>query len=112
MSEIKELTDKIVNFMDERDWKQFHNPKDVAISISLEANELLENFQWKTSEEALLKNADNIKDELADIMIYTLLFAHYSGIDMQTAVEQKMKKNAEKYPVDKAFGRKDKYTDL
>ena len=112
MRDINELTNKIINFMEERNWKQFHNPKDVALSLSLEASELLENFQWKTNEEALEKNAANIQDELADVIIYSLLFAHYTGIDVGKAVEQKLEKNAKKYPVEKSFNRKDKYTEL
>ncbi|WP_175639289.1 nucleotide pyrophosphohydrolase [Metabacillus schmidteae] len=111
MSELKRLTDMVVAFRDERDWQQFHNPKDLALSISLEASELLENFQWKTSEEAVEKNAENIKDELADIVIYSLLFANETGIDLVEAIEQKIQKNNEKYPVEKAYGSKTKYSE-
>lgn len=112
MNEIKQLTDQVLKFRDERDWQQFHNPKDLALSLSLEASELLETFQWKTSEEALDKNLGNMKDELADIFIYTLLFANQAGIDLAEAVEQKIQKNIEKYPVDKAYGSNAKYTEL
>ena len=112
MNEIKQLTDKILKFRDERDWKKFHNLKDLSLSLSLEASELLENFQWKTSEEAVEKNLDNMKDELADIFIYTLLFANETGIDLGNAVEQKIQKNKEKYPVNKAYGRNTKYTEF
>lgn len=112
MSEFKRLTDRVVAFRDERDWQQFHNPKDLALSLSLEASELLENFQWKTSEEAVEKNGENIKDELADIVIYALLFANETGINLVEAIEHKIQKNIEKYPVEKAYGSNSKYTEL
>lgn len=112
MNEIKQLTDKILKFRDERDWKKFHNSKDLSLSLSLEASELLETFQWKTSEEAIEKNFDNMKDELADIFIYALLFANESGIDIIEAVENKIDKNNNKYPVDKSYGKNNKYTEL
>ena len=109
---IEELQKQVTAFRDERNWKQFHNPKDVALSLSLEASELLENFQWKTSDEALAVNRDNITDELADVVIYALLFADEAQIDLSKAVQQKIKKNALKYPVEKAKGNKSKYTEL
>ncbi|WP_084667358.1 nucleotide pyrophosphohydrolase [Bacillus proteolyticus] len=112
MNEIKELTNKVIQFRDERNWKQFHNPKDLAISISLEASELLENFQWKSNEEALNKNMDNIKDELADVLIYSMLLANDLGFDVEEIVKNKIEKNNSKYPVEKAYGVKTKYTDL
>lgn len=102
----------MIAFRDERHWKQFHNPKDVALSLSLEASELLENFQWKTSDEALTINKENITDELADVVIYALLFADEAQIDLAKAVQQKIKKNALKYSVEKAKGNKSKYTEL
>ncbi|RAK15243.1 MazG-like nucleotide pyrophosphohydrolase family protein [Anoxybacillus vitaminiphilus] len=73
---MKHLQQKIIAFRDARNWRQFHNPKDLAISLTLEAGELLENFQWKTSEEAVQANFENIKDELADVVIYALLLSH------------------------------------
>jgi len=97
---------------DNRDWQQFHNPKDLALSLTLEASELLVLFQWKTSEEAVVKNLEKMKDELADVLIYALLFAHETGIDIKQVVEEKFKKNDEKYPLDKAYGVNTKYTDL
>ena len=112
MNEIKQLSDKILEFRDARDWQKFHNPKDLSLSLSLEASELLELFQWKSSEEAMEKNLDKMKDELADIFTYTLLFANETGIDLVKAVEQKIKKNSEKYPVEKAYGSKAKYTEF
>lgn len=112
MDEIKKLTNKVIQFRDDRNWKQFHNPKDLAISISLEASELLENFQWKSNEEALNKNMDNIKDELADVLIYSMLLANDLGFDVEEIVKNKIEKNKSKYPVEKSYGVKTKYTDL
>jgi len=91
----------IINFRDERNWKPYHNEKDLAISISLEANELLENFQWKTSEEAVRDSEQNIKEEMADILIYLVQLADKLDIDLEEEVLEKMKKNALKYPVQK-----------
>ncbi|MGG3801227.1 nucleotide pyrophosphohydrolase [Metabacillus fastidiosus] len=112
MNEIKELMDKVIQFRDERNWGQFHNPKDLAISLSLEASELLENFQWKNSEEALIQNKENIKDELADVMIYSMLLANDLNLDIEAIVKEKIEKNKMKYPIEKAYGVKTKYTDL
>ena len=112
MNEIKELTDKVIQFRDDRNWKQFHNPKDLAVSLSLEASELLENFQWKTSEESVKVNLENIKDELADVLIYAMLLANDLGLDVEKIVKNKIGKNEMKYPVEKAYGVKTKYTDL
>ncbi|WP_371411798.1 nucleotide pyrophosphohydrolase [Bacillus toyonensis] len=109
---IKELTDKVIQFRDDRNWKQFHNPKDLTISLSLEASELLENFQWKSSEEAINKNIENIKDELADVLIYSILLANDLELDIEEIVKNKIEKNESKYPVEKAYGVKTKYTDL
>lgn len=112
MSELEQLRAKILQFRNERNWQQFHNPKDLALSLSLEASELLELFQWKTSEEAVEKNLDKMKDELADIVTYALLFANETGIDITNAVNEKLRKNGEKYPVEKAYGVSKKYTEL
>lgn len=112
MDEIKELTEKMIQFRNDRNWQQFHNPKDLALSLSLEASELLENFQWKNSEEAVAKNIEKMKEELADVLMYVLLFAHETGIDIKQVVEEKLKKNNEKYPVEKAYGVNTKYTEL
>lgn len=109
---MKELISDLIKFRDERNWKQFHNPKDLAISLSLEASELLENFQWKNSEEALLENMENIKDELADIIIYSMLLANDLELDVEDIVARKLEKNRKKYPIDKAYGIKTKYTEL
>ena len=96
---MKHLIDKIIEFRDERDWKQFHNPKDLALSLTLEAAELLELFQWKNSEKAVQEKMEDIKDELADVMIYALTLAHDLDIDVETAIHEKIKKNALKYPI-------------
>lgn len=106
------LISEILKFRDERDWKQFHNPKDLAISITLEAAELLENFQWSNCEEAVQNKTQDIKEELADVVMYCVLMSDVMGIDLEEAIANKLQKNREKYPVDKAYGRKDKYTVL
>ncbi|MCR4936570.1 MAG: nucleotide pyrophosphohydrolase [Lachnospiraceae bacterium] len=109
---IKELTEKIVAFRDARNWKQFHNPKDMAISISLEAAELLEVFQWTgdDTEVDTSKKFAKIKEELADVMIYAFLMGHDLGINIPEIVNNKIDENNRKYPVEKSFGRSDKYT--
>ncbi|MEQ6390440.1 nucleotide pyrophosphohydrolase [Bacillaceae bacterium S4-13-58] len=109
---LKDLQKKATKFRDNRDWNQFHNPKDLAISLSLEAAELLENFQWKSSDEAVKENIENIKDELADVVIYSLLMADQLDVDLSEAIVRKIKKNEEKYPVEKAKGSNRKYTEL
>ncbi len=114
---VSQLKAQVAAFRDARDWKQFHNPKDLAASISIEANELLELFQWKTADEvdALLKDAkkrEDVQDELADIVVYCLSAADQMDIDLSDAIAAKLKKNEEKYPVDKAFGNNKKYTEL
>ncbi|KML40627.1 nucleotide pyrophosphohydrolase [Cytobacillus oceanisediminis] len=98
---MKKMIEKITQFRDERGWLPFHNEKDLAISISLEANELLENFQWKSSEEALESSAENIKEEMADVLIYLLQLADKMDIDLEEEVFKKMEKNALKYPINK-----------
>lgn len=112
MNEIKEMTEKVIRFRDARNWKQFHNPKDLALSLTVEASELLENFQWKSSEEAINENMENIKDELADVLIYAMLLANDLDIDVEKIVEAKINKNNKKYPIEKAYGIRKKYTDL
>ncbi|MNN05441.1 MazG-like family protein [compost metagenome] len=109
---MNDIITKIITFRDERDWKQFHNPKDLAISLTLEASELLENFQWKSSEQAVDANLNDIQDELADVLIYSLMLAHDLGIDVKEAILHKLEKNTEKYPIDKFKGTSRKYTDV
>lgn len=100
MSEIDELLNELNIFIDERDWRKFHNPKDLAISISLEASELLENFQWKSSEESLKSNFKNIKEEIADVMIYSLMLCSYLDLNPKEIIQEKNQKNSRKYPID------------
>lgn len=106
------IVDEVNKFREERDWNQFHNPKDLAISVSLEASELVENFQWKSSEEALLEKQQNIKEELADVLIYSLMLASDLGLDYQEIIREKLCLNRQKYPVTKSKGIKKKYTEL
>ena len=109
----KETIDYVLSFSEERDWKQYHNPKDLALSLSLEAAELLELFQWLDSDVAVKKNSDKMREELADIIVYALDFAEALGFDdLNSLIMDKMKKNAEKYPVSKAKGSNKKYTEL
>jgi NTP pyrophosphatase (non-canonical NTP hydrolase) len=108
-SELEQLTESILKFRDARNWKQYHNLKDIAICLNVEAGELLELFLWKSSEEV---HKEKLKDELADVFYSTLLLAHESGINLNEALMEKLKKNEDKYPVEKVFGRKEKYDEL
>lgn len=115
MSDIKKLTKKILAFRNERNWKQFHKPKDLAISLVLEAGEVVEHFQWKSEKEIeqyLKEHKRDIGEELADTMYYVLLMAHDLRIDIIQAFNKKMKKNKTKYPVKQAKGMHTKYTQL
>ena len=115
MKKIKELTKKIIDFRNARDWKQFHNPKDVAISLSLEASEVLEHFQWKSKEEIELyvkNHKEEIGEEIADVLYWVLLMSFDLDIDVLDALDEKIKKNAKKYPVEKAKGKHLKYNKL
>lgn len=96
-------------FRDARDWKQFHNPKDLALALSIEAAELNELFLWKSPEDA---DRDRVAEELADVFIYLLLLAHESGVDIPLAVTKKLRVNRKKYPVKKARGNAKKYSAL
>ena len=109
---MKSTIEKINNFRDERNWRQFHNEKDLAISISLEANELLEIFQWKTSEEAVANNLQYIKEELADVFIYGFMLADNLNLDIEKIISDKIKLNEKKYPVPESYNSKEKYTEL
>lgn len=108
----KETMTQILQFRDDRDWKQFHNPKDLAISISLESAELLEIFQWSADDLYCEDKMDKIKEELADVLIYAALLADCCGLDIDEIIQNKIKKNNEKYPVGKAKGSKEKYDRL
>ena len=115
MSEIQKLTKAILAFNEERDWRQFHNPKDFAISLSLEANEVLEHFQWKTESETKnlsKKEKEEIGAEIADVFYWTLFLSHDLGLDLREVFEKKMRENAKKYSVKKAKGKKEKYNKL
>ena len=115
MSDIKDLTKKVIKFRDDRDWKQFHNPKDLSISLALEAAEVLEHFQWKSPkeiEEYIKTNKGDLGDELADVLKYLLMIAHELNIDLLKAVPEKMRKDAKKYPVEKSRGKHTKYNKL
>jgi len=112
---INGLTDRIINFRDARDWKQFHNPKDVALSLSLEAAEVLEHFQWKNGaelEEYAKTHKEHIGEELADVLYWVLLMSHDLDIDIINALSKKMDKNEAKYDLDKSKGNHKKYTEL
>lgn len=109
MSDLEELREAIVKFTQERDWDQFHNGKDLALALSIEAAELNEAFLWKDASEV---NVDKVKEELADIVNYAILIADKYDLDLKQIVLDKLKRNAEKYPVDKAYGSAKKYNEL
>lgn len=108
----EETINNILKFRDDRDWKQFHNPKDLAISISLEAAELLEVFQWSGADVSNEGKQDKIKEELADVVNYCVLMADACELNLDEIVQEKIKINERKYPVEKAKGRSDKYDKL
>ena len=116
MTTLKDLTDRIVSFRDARNWKQFHNPKDMALSLMLEAGEVAEHFQWKKPDEIEAHLAGEgrsaLGDELSDVLYWVLLMAHDLGVDLPEAFDRKMEKNGEKYPVELARDRHSKYTSL
>ena len=103
---MEDLIKEINQFRDDRDWRQFHNAKHLALSVSLEASELLENFQWKSSEEAIADDLENIKDEIADVMIYCLMLADDLGLSVEEIIKNKIKKNGKKYTVEKSKGKR------
>lgn len=115
MKKIAEITKRIVAFRNARDWKQFHNPKDVALSLVLEAAEVMEHFQWKSKEEIdeyVIEAKGEIGEELADVLYWVLLMSHDLKIDVLDALDKKMKINEKKYPVKKARGKHTKYNKL
>ena|ERR1035437_9641878 len=109
MSALEEITAALVKFRNERDWDQFHNPKDLALAINVEAGELLELFLWKNAEDA---NKENVKEELADVFAFAFLMANKYGFDVKEIILDKIKQNGLKYPVEKAKGTARKYTEL
>ena len=109
---MKETIEKINKFRDERNWRQFHNEKDLAISISLEASELLELFQWKTSEVTVSEKLPQIKEELADVFIYAFMLADNLNLDVEKIITDKLIINSSKYPIKESFGSNKKYTEL
>ncbi len=109
MNDIQQIIDELIKFRNVRDWEQFHNPKDLALAINVEAGELLEIFLWKKPEDA---NIENIKEELADVFAFAFLLAEKYDLDVKQIVLDKIKKNGEKYPVEKARGTAKKYDEL
>lgn len=105
---MEDIIKRLRKFRDDRNWSQFHTPGNIAKSVVLESAELLENFQWEASE----PNKENIKDEIADIVGYCLLLCDHYGFDLKTILNEKIAKNEKKYPVDKAYGKADKYNKL
>ena len=115
MSSLEDLRQLVLAFRDEHDWEQFHNPKDLAISLSLEAAEFLEQFQWKNPDEIsqhLKQHAEAVQDELADVLYWVLLISGDMNVDLDKALRSKLVKNAQKYPIAKSKGRHNKYTEL
>jgi len=114
---LHELKTRILAFAKERDWEQFHAPKNLSMALAAEAGELMEHFLWATPEASRAVAQDPVRrakiaEELADVVIYALEFANITGLDVAAAIEAKMSANAQKYPVEKAKGRSDKYTEL
>lgn len=109
MSEIRKITDLLIKFRDERDWKQFHNSKDLALAISIEASELNELFLWKTNEDV---DKEKLKEELADVLSFSFLLAEKHNLDIPTIIEHKIKLNGQKYTIEKSKGSAKKYNQL
>ena len=109
MNDIQIITDALIEFRNERDWEQFHNPKDLAIALNIEAGELLEAFIWKDANAA---NPQKIKEELADVFAYAFLMADKCGLNVKDIVLEKIKQNSLKYPVEKSKGTAKKYNEI
>ena len=107
-----ETIQRVLKFRDDRDWRQFHTPKDLAISLSLEAAELLELFQWSGTDLYCPDNRDKLREELADVLSYCILMADVCELDLDEIMNEKVTKNEAKYPVEKARGNASKYTEL
>jgi NTP pyrophosphatase (non-canonical NTP hydrolase) len=109
MTESQEIIEALLKFRNERDWEQFHNPKDLAIALNIEAGELMEQFLWKNSQDA---NIEKVKEELADVFAYAFMLAEKYNFDVKGIILEKIKKNGEKYPVEKSKGTAKKYNEL
>lgn len=114
---VADLKTRVLAFVRERDWEQFHSPKNLSMALAAETGELMEHFLWATAEQSHAIATEpgkrgKIADELADVVIYAIEFANITGLDISAAIEAKMAENAKKYPVEKARGRADKYTEL
>mgnify|MGYP000209078301 FL=1 len=109
MSDIKEIIKELTKFRDAREWEQFHNPKDLALALNIEAGELLENYLWKDSSEADL---EKVKEELADVLSYAFLLAEKYNFDVKEIILNKIKLNSSKYPIEKSKGTAKKYNEL
>lgn len=107
-----ETVRQVLEFQNQRDWKPFHNPKDLAIALDLEAAELLEVFEWSGTDLVCAHRHDRIAEELADVLNCCILMADACGVDLDAALREKLRRNAEKYPVERARGRREKYTEL
>jgi dCTP diphosphatase len=115
MSDLKQLQDAALQFRDERDWKKFHNPKDEAVSLVLEATELLEHFQWRLTEDEMhthvRDNKEEVADEICDVLYWVLVMAHDLDVDLSKEFIRKLEKSAKKYPIEKTKGKSNKWTD-
>jgi len=109
MTQLQQLTELLTRFRDARDWKQFHNPKDLALAISIESSELLEAFLWKSAESVPV---EKVKEEIADVFAYLVMLADHYNLDLEQVVREKVQQNEVKYPVDKAKGKSNKYNEL
>jgi len=109
MNELKDITTMLTKFRDDRDWKQFHNPKDLSIALSIESSELAQEFLWKEHDNA---DKDKVKDELADVFSYAFYLAEYYNLDIKQIIKDKIEKNEVKYPVEKSKGNAKKYNEL
>lgn len=115
MSDLTKMIGIVTQFRDERNWKQFHNPKDIAIALSVESSELLEHFLWVSQEEShevVKSKKEDISDEMADVLAYLLALSDVADIDLAEALTKKMDKNKGKYPIDKAHSKSNKYNEL
>ena len=109
MNDFEQIIQRLIEFRNERNWEQFHNPKDLALAINVEAGELFELFLWKNPDDA---NKEKVKEELADVFAFAFLLANKYGLDVKQIVLEKIQKNAEKYPIDKSKGTAKKYNEL